>query len=322
MYKNDGLYLFLEGEQMQRTLVVKGKQRNLPVRSIADEIMGFSELDFRPYAESLDRLSILSQEVELVEEDSVGAADMEKFCELIQATDDFVNLLIETNPLHGWLVGMQMQDQITEDDGTAYYAYITKHKIITCLSWIMEFHMELNHILYLLQNKTSLSALSENKFLSELSCTQIVSLGEELKTQYFFRSLPDYYHFLLLHFIAGKPNVQTCECCGCYFIPKTKRKTLYCDRIIENEKTCKQIAPALKHKIAAEEKTVIQEFDRAKQRMYKRYERNELLGQKQTKKSLLYSEYYQWLDAAAQARDDYLNGKISEEEALQIIKVP
>lgn len=56
--------------------------------------------------------------------------------------------------------------------------------------------------------------------------------------------------------------------------------------------------------------------------MYKRYERNVLLGQKQTGKSLLYSEYYQWLDAAANARDDYLNGKISEEEALKIIKAP
>lgn len=322
MYENDGLYLFLEGEQMQRTLVVKGKQRALPVRSIAEEIIGFSELDFRPYAEGLDRLSILSREVELVEEDGAGAADMEKFCELVQATDDFVNLLIDTNPLHGWLVGMQLQDQTTEDDGTAYYAYITKHKIITCLSWIMEFHMELNNILYHLQNKIPLSALSENKFLSELSCTQILRLGEELETQYFFRSLPGYYHFLLLHFIAGKPNVQTCECCGCYFIPKTKRKTLYCDRVIENGKTCKQIAPALKHKIAAKEKNVIQEFDRAKQRMYKRYERNVLLGQKQTEKSLLYSEYYQWLEAATKARDDYLNGKISEEEALKIIKVP
>ena len=78
----------------------------------------------------------------------------------MQATDDFVNLLIDTNPLNGWLVGMQLQDQVTKDDGTAYYAYITKHKIITCLSWIMEFHMELNNILYHLQNKIPLSELS------------------------------------------------------------------------------------------------------------------------------------------------------------------
>ena len=56
--------------------------------------------------------------------------------------------------------------------------------------------------------------------------------------------------------------------------------------------------------------------------MYKRYKRNVLLGQKQTGKSLLYSEYYQWLDAAAKALDDYLNSKISEEEALKIIKSP
>lgn len=63
MYENDGLYLFLEREQMQRT-VVKGKQRTLPVRFIAEEIMGFSELDFRSYAEGLDRVSILSRGAE------------------------------------------------------------------------------------------------------------------------------------------------------------------------------------------------------------------------------------------------------------------
>lgn len=95
MYENDGLYLFLEREQMQRT-VVKGKQRTLPVRSIAEEIMGFSELDFRSYAEGLDRVSILSRGAELVEENGIGAADMEKFCELVQTADDFVNLLIAT----------------------------------------------------------------------------------------------------------------------------------------------------------------------------------------------------------------------------------
>lgn len=109
---------------------------------------------------------------------------------------------------------------------------------------------------------------------------------------------------------------------GAISFQKRSGKTLYCDRVIESGKTCKQIAPALKHKIAAQEKNVIQEFDRAKQRMYKRYERNVLLGQKQTRKSLLYSEYYQWLDAAAKARDDYLNDKISEDGALKIIKAP
>ena len=37
---------------------------------------------------------------------------------------------------------------------------------------------------------------------------------------------------------------------------------------------------------------------------------------------LSYSEYYEWLDRATKARDDFLAEKLSEEEALKIINVP
>ena len=35
-----------------------------------------------------------------------------------------------------------------------------------------------------------------------------------------------------------------------------------------------------------------------------------------------YEEYYQWLDRAVRARDDYLAGMLSEEEALEMIQTP
>lgn len=65
---------------------------------------------------------------------------------------------------------------------------------------------------------------------------------------------------------------------------------------------------------------VVEEFDRAKQRMYKRYERAEFINKEPSEKDLSYGEYYQWLDRAAKARDDYLAGKLSTEEALNIIQ--
>ena len=79
--------------------------------------------------------------------------------------------------------------------------------------------------------------------------------------------------FLLLNFITGKPVVGLCECCGRFFMPRTERKTLYCDRVIKDGKTCKALGPRLKHKLLAKNKTVVEAFDRARQRMYKRYER-------------------------------------------------
>ena len=61
-------------------------------------------------------------------------------------------------------------------------------------------------------------------------------------------------------------SLALCQCCGRYFIPETKHKTLYCDRIIRKGKTCKQIAPALKHKRDATQNSVIEAFDRTKKK--------------------------------------------------------
>ena len=138
--------------------------------------------------------------------------------------------------------------------------------------------------------------------------------------EYLFRSVTDYYTFLILHFIAENPAVALCECCGRYFIPKTAKKTLYCDRPLKGSKTCKDLGPGLKHKLQAQNKKVVEEFDRAKQRMYKRYDRALDPNKKASKIDLSYGEYYEWLEAATKARDAYLAGKISEEEALNVIQ--
>lgn len=128
----------------------------------------------------------------------------------------------------------------------------------------------------------------------------------------------DYYIFLMMRFIAKSPNVALCQCCGRYFIPKTKHKTLYCDRIIRNGKTCKQIATALKHKREAAQDSVIETFDRTKKNMYKRFERAYDYPHSLAH-GLTFTQYYSWLNKAEQARNKYLADKISAEEALAII---
>lgn len=122
----------------------------------------------------------------------------------------------------------------------------------------------------------------------------------------------------MIQFLASLPNVALCECCGRYFIPKTRKKTLYCDRVIKAGKTCKELAPALKHKLHAENDDVVQTFDRARQKMYRRYERAKDSLHK-LPKGITYDEFYVWLDNATAARDAYLNDKLSAEEALKII---
>ena len=54
--------------------------------------------------------------------------------------------------------------------------------------------------------------------------------------------------FCLLALLERDIAMRRCACCGGYFIPKTKKTTLYCDRVIEGNKTCKDLAPALKRR--------------------------------------------------------------------------
>ena len=77
----------------------------------------------------------------------------------------------------------------------------------------------------------------------------------------------------------------------------------------------------MKHQIEAMRQTVIEEFDRGKRRMYNRYSRA-LDKKTPSEKDLTLSEYYEWLNRATAARDQFVKGELSQEEALSIINVP
>lgn len=51
------------------------------------------------------------------------------------------------------------------------------------------------------------------------------------------------------------------------------------------------------------------------------YKRAGDLGKRPSRKDLSYGEYYEWLEQATDARDRYLAGELSEEQALEIIGV-
>lgn len=157
------------------------------------------------------------------------------------------------------------------------------------------------------------------RLLHRVNIHTVFSLDAE--PQLFFRAFERYYIFLLQQLIASQVRVAKCQYCGRYFIPKSKRKTMYCDRDIRDGKTCKQIAPYENHKRLAAANKVIAEFDRVKGLLFRRMERTDC-GKKASPIDLDYEKYYQWLDAATDARTRFLTGDISEEEALQIIHVP
>ena len=96
---------------------------------------------------------------------------------------------------------------------------------------------------------------------------------------------------------------------------------MYCDRIIKDGKTCKQLAPRLKRRELAAADYVVREFERCKKMLYVRLQRT---GPDKTPSiiDITPSEYWAWLNEATEALNNYLSDRISQEEALAIIHVP
>ena len=134
---------------------------------------------------------------------------------------------------------------------------------------------------------------------------------------YFFDSAANYLNFLLLNLIQLNPNICLCQNCGELFVAKTKKKTLYCDRIQpDSNKTCSEIGP----KIRAELQSTLfgfEDYGKAVERNYQRAKRTEEYYVKD--KQLEWDDYFSWLERAQQAKKQWLNEEISDEDFLNIV---
>lgn len=310
-----GLYVTTENGNITRKLITKKDTVELPTVSIKDELLEFAELDFGSYIDGVRELRAISEAVEY----RFGEVDIDKFDELIKKVNIFLEE-ISAFPIIQALTLTMLEDHIKPDDQSAMFVYETKAEICYCIEELLAFYFALRDILFDYSNNIELDFEDRYAYFSKAEFKQINIFDNGIKTQYHFRSPVQYYHFLLMNFLAEKPNVAQCECCGRYFIPKTKKATKYCDRIIKDGKTCKEIAPKLKHLQSVSKDLVIEIFERTRRKMYKRYERKETFGW-ELPKSLTRKEYNAWSKQAIKVRDKYLIGELSAEEALKIIEV-
>ena len=135
---------------------------------------------------------------------------------------------------------------------------------------------------------------------------------------YFFDSTANYLNFLLLNLIQLNPNIFLCQNCGELFVAKTKKKTLYCDRIQpDSNKTCSEIGP----KNRAELQSTLfgfEDYDMAVERNYQRAKRTDEYYVKD--KQLEWDDYYTWLEKAQLAKKQWLNEEISDDDFLDIVR--
>ncbi|MBR4392525.1 MAG: hypothetical protein IKT07_00700 [Oscillospiraceae bacterium] len=310
---DQGLYLTIrDSEQLERCLLTQKGEVRMAATTIRDELILFSELDFFPYAELLDILEIYGQAVHGSYDKPFEEVYPEYLQEMFLITEDLVDELSESDPLHGLLTKTHLKDVVPEDDGTAMYCIYARNALLDALAEVLHFQGDVLAAL----DEMAETGTTDLTALGPVNAMPLFSKGQE---QFFFRSVSDYYHFLLMEFIKRGYRVVRCECCGRFFCPKTKKRTLYCDRILKDEKNCKHWGPILKHQLAAGQSKVIEEFDRARQKMYKRYERTRDVLRTKTDKSLTPARLWYWIESATAARDAYLRGELSQDDALAVI---
>lgn len=96
---------------------------------------------------------------------------------------------------------------------------------------------------------------------------------------------------------------------------------MYCDRVLIDGKTCKQIAPKLARKLKQRNDPLLEEYEKAKNRNYKRVERYENANRDSSVIRLTFNEYKTWLDRASEMKRLYLQGKVSKDIFYHIFSV-
>ena len=135
---------------------------------------------------------------------------------------------------------------------------------------------------------------------------------------YVFDSAANYLNFLLLNLIQLNPNICLCQNCGELFVAKTKKKTLYCDRIQpDSNKKCSEIGP--KNRVELQSTLFgFEDYDKAVERNYQRAKRTAEHYVKDIR--LKWDDYFSWLERAQLAKKQWLNEEISDDDFLDIVR--
>ncbi len=308
--KNEGLYIkpLPDGTIKRRLITILGEVP-LADTTIAEELIGLIDTNNVPMYQAIKDIWAYSSFVDR------SKKDLREFERVLGA---YLHWLWNRNLIRYSLFMTTYEDL---DEKPDYRTPEGATKLANLLTESMAPDYVVDRTLYALSKQTAIDLDDEHHFLKESCSITHHLLGDTVEEEYQFRNEEQYYIFLLQQYLLTTPNLISCQFCGRYFTPKTRKLTKYCDRITRNSKTCKRIAPGLKKRERDAAHKVTSEFMRIKDMLFHRKD-----GAGEDKKSsvidLTDGEYVQWLAAATDARDRYLAGELSEEEAMAIIYVP
>ena len=324
-YKN-GIYLSVNGDSAVRVIIENNKKLRTDNIIISDELISELEYNIGPYEEVVE---CIMEETEPL--DGIGAYSPEQLSKVFDMAFETVEGVRENDLTSGILLKASINKLLEiEDDNSAMVLLIAMNNLVKILQepiyakYIFYKHLKSQseyetHDEWLKKDILPEGYFFQREYRCEIINTDLFSGEPKMSHIFFFDNYMDYFVFLFLKFAEQNKRVLECPCCGKLFVPKSNRAEIYCDRILIGGKTCKQIAPKLARKLKQRNDPLIDEYERAKNKYYKRVERFEDSGEDSSVMRLTFNDYKAWLDKASEVKRLYLQGKASEDEFREII---
>ena len=325
-----GLYVQTENESAIDILMVtpEGKEKKISEIVPTQDLLNAVEIDYSAYRKRITQLQNLPLFQEKLD---IAKSEYE---ELANTAKKIPNLIEKTDPVGAFVVRSRIALALQiPDDGTASFWLYSGQRILEALMEPVLAQLRLRNIFEVTFGNTERATQAERYKILRETYPQL--FGHYFRIQHlpaengnvpFGRTVEYAVNTLLelrileLEMYFRQPNrIARCAHCWGYFMPKTRKETLYCDRAF-GEKTCKQLGPNAQRRIDQHNDNALAIFEVLRHRMEARYERYMDSGERMnTDFALNIDSYFDWSDSARQTRMDYLDGKITAEEFIRHI---
>ncbi len=324
-----GAGLLLEEEDNGRFSVIlhyaDGTEEHLPAVTPAEALITAVEIDYSDYRREVKRLR---KEHPLFEERrDIPITDLEDFA---AETLLLPSMLQASDPVSFFALGEFLHQSLQmEDDGSASFLLKAGQQILRILEEPIRTQTYLRNIFEMTfdgmerasQQKRFEKLRSVYPDAARLSDPALLDGTPEGGRIFSIHNLLGLYLLeLALYFRQDKQRIARCEYCWGYFIPKTKKVTRYCDRVIDGF-PCKQRGSRFQRNEGTEKDEALLVCKQLRDRMYARFLRYEDALSKERSRliSMDYEQYDAWSENARSARMEYLRGGLTSEEFLRKI---
>lgn len=302
-----------------------GTDKQLPATTPAKDLIAAAEIDYRAYRREIKRLR--DEHPLFAARLDIPVADFEDF---VAEALLLPSMLQKIDPVSFFVLGELLDQALQrEDDGSALFLlnaaeellYVLEDPIRTqaCLRNILEMAFDgmeratqRERFEKLCRIYPQVSKLCDPAKLSDAEPGQRVF---RVNSVFGLRMLE-----LALYFQQDKQRIARCDYCWCWFIPKTKKATRYCDRVTDGF-PCKQRGARFKRNLVEDQDGAIKLCNQLRDRMYARLLRWQDAAPSERDKLIPmdYEQYEAWSENARLARMEYLKGRLTAEKFLRRI---